>query len=106
MMKSAWRYGIPATEPPLHQHAVEPTAEFEADAFERTDHLEAARGMEPDRGRLRGIANHGHHLALAERRALLDQHRQQRLADALPHRVLVDIDRILDREFVGGSRAP
>ena len=31
----------------LHQHAVEPAAELEADALQRADHLEAAGGMEP-----------------------------------------------------------
>src|SRR4030095_2235275 len=82
----------------LHQNTVEPAAELEADVLERAHHLETARGMEADRRRLRRIASHRHYLVLAERRALLDQHRQQGLADALADGVLVDVDRILDRE--------
>ena len=100
------RLKIPGSQGPLHQHGVEPAAELEADVLQRSDHLETARGMELDRRRLCGIADHRHHLALAERRALLDQHRQERLADTLADGVLVDVDRILDREFICRPRPP
>jgi hypothetical protein len=90
----------------LHQHAVEPAAELEADVLQGARHLEAAGGMEPDRRDLRAVADHRHHLALADLRAFLDQRRQQRLADTLPDRILVDIDRILDGEFIGRPRPP
>src|SRR4051812_3707842 len=105
-MSSSRRQRVARPQRALHQHAVEPAAELEADILNGADHPKAAGGMEAYGGGLRRIADHRHHLAFAERRALLDQHRQQRPADALPDRILVDIDRVLDGELVGRTRPP
>src|SRR5262249_9196489 len=80
----------------LHEDAVDPAAEFEADRREQPDLPEAEFGMKADRGEIAAIADDGDHLAVPVGGAARDELRQQRPAHTLPLRLRRDIDRIFD----------
>src|SRR3981081_4088066 len=99
-MPNSWRL-----ERLLHQYAVEPAAELEADRLEGADHAEAGGLMQRDRRRLRRIADHRDHLPEGARLRLDQQPVEQRAPEAAPLYLRVDIDRILDGETIGRPRA-
>ena len=45
----------------LHQHAVDPATEFEADPLEYADIAKAQGPVQPDRSEIAGIPDHRHH---------------------------------------------
>src|ERR1043166_9655340 len=98
------RGAVAGTERALHQHDVEPAAEFESGRLQRADHTEAQRAVEPDRGRVAAVADHGDHLAEAAALARFEQRLEQRAADALTLAAGLDVDRVLDGVAVGGAR--
>ena len=89
----------------LHQHAVEPAVELEADRGEGADVAETRRLVQPDRGRLCRIADHRDHLPVAALLGFNEQPVEQRASDAAAMRLRCDVDRILDGEAVGRPRA-
>ena len=68
---------------------------LEADRPQQSGALKAVRLVQPDGGRIIAVADNRDHLAIAERRASLDQRRQQDAADAPTVQGGVHIDRIL-----------
>ena len=71
----------------------------------RSDHLEAGFGVDPDRARIGGIADHGDHLPVAARLTFGDQPLHQQEADAAPVDRRLQIDRVLHSETIGRPRA-
>src|ERR1043165_9811664 len=90
------RRRVAGTERALHQHDVEPAAEFESGRLQRADHTEAERTVEPDRGLVAAVADHGDHLAEAAALARFEQRLEQRAADALTLAAGLDVDRVFD----------
>src|ERR1041385_4156532 len=88
----------------LHQHRVDPAAEFEADGGKNPDVLEAERFVQPDRGDCFLPADYRDHLAVAELGAAFDQRRQQLAADTAPDLVGIDINRVLECIAVTNTR--
>src|SRR5471032_338764 len=72
--------GRAGAEAALHQDDVEPALEIPARGLEHAAVLEAARAVHGDRAVVVGVADHGQHLANAERFAARDQFHQQQLA--------------------------
>src|SRR5690349_12772216 len=89
----------------LHQNAVEPTPELEADIVEGADQAEAGGAMQLDRADVGGIADHCDHLPKSGQLGLADQPVEERAADPATLRRRGDVDRILDRPAIGRSRA-
>ena len=85
----------------LHENAVNPAAELEADRLQGAGALEAAGQVQLDRGLVIGVADHRDELAAADLLASLDQCAEQQLADAAAGMVLVDVNRIFERKAVG-----
>jgi len=62
-LKNALAHGRRARpERALHQHGIEPAAEFEADRLQRADVAESKARMQADRRDLRAVADDGDHL--------------------------------------------
>src|SRR5258708_6012125 len=85
----------------LHQHAVEPAAELEADIVEGADQAEACGTVQLDRARIGGIPDDRDHLAEAALLRCDDQLLEQRAADSPTLRLRRDIDRVLDTPMIG-----
>ena len=92
-------------ERPLHQHGVEPAAEFPSNRFERSNHSKAQGCVQRDRGMLGRIADDGDHLSEAARLGFGDHSIEQQTAQALPLRVRSNVDGIFDCEAVRRPRS-
>src|ERR1043166_6655833 len=88
---------VARAERALHQHDVDPAPELEAGRFERSRHAEAEVGVQPDRGLVAAVADHGDDLAEAALLARLEQRRKQHTADALTLEPRTHVDRVFDR---------
>src|SRR5437762_1339699 len=91
------------TERSLHQDAIDPIAEFEADRAQKTGSPKTEPLVQPDRRPLVAPADHGGHLAIAQFAAALEEGREQGSADALTDFGSVDVNRIFEGEPIGRS---
>src|SRR4051812_676433 len=73
------------SERTLHQDDVDPAAEFEPDRLEYAHMGEPERFVKPDRRYGLTAADHGDHLAIAQRLAAPKHLLQQRATDAASH---------------------
>src|SRR5215510_4154233 len=96
--------GVADAEGPLHQDAVHPLPQFEADRRQHARPAEAKALMQGDRGLIAGVANHGHHLAEACLGAAIDQCPEGEPLDAEAAAIRGDIYRILDGIAISGSQ--
>src|SRR5207237_1862518 len=93
------------SERSLHQNAVEPTAELEADVVEGADQAEAGGAMQLDRTDVGGIPDDRDHLPKSAAFSLDDQPVEECAADPAALRCRGDVDRILDAPAIGRTRA-
>src|SRR4029450_7972787 len=102
----SWRQlGRAGPQRPLHQHAVEPTAELEADIVECADHAEAGGAMQLDGGNIGGIPDHRAPLPEPTHFCLGDQPLEQRAAYSAALRYRRDVDRILHAPAISRAGA-
>src|SRR5437879_5309043 len=80
----------------LHQHDIDPAAEFETHRREDADMRKTERLMQPDRRNRLLPADDGDHLAIAEVGRTNEERFQQRPADAASGFGRIDIDRIFE----------
>src|SRR4051812_4883253 len=89
----------------LHDDAVDPAPMLPSDRCERPSRAESGPPVQCDRGFVGAVADDRHHLPISERLAFHENSAQKRRTNALPARIGVDVDRILDCKAVGWPAA-
>src|SRR5215470_13129897 len=90
---------------PLHQYAVDPTAELETHSLQDSCQTKSEALMQANRADVVAVPNDRDHLAPFAPLALVDELAEQRAPDSVPSQSMIDIDRVLDGEPVGGASA-
>src|SRR5262245_55226214 len=96
--------GVADAERPLHQDAVHPAPQLEANGYQHPRPAEAKALMQGDRRLIAGIADHCHHLSEPCLGAAIDHCCKGEPPDAQPGAIRGDIHRILHGIAIGGPQ--
>src|ERR1700758_547522 len=94
----------PQAEGTLHQHDIDPAAEFEADGRQYAHPSKAQCSVQADRRPGLAAADDRDHLSIAEYRAAVEEAAQPDTADAASDFRRIDIDRVFEREPIGRAQ--
>src|SRR5437763_674539 len=89
--RSSGDIGVAPAEWTLHSDDIHPTAELDASCPHGAHHVEAKAGMHADRAGVLGVADHRDDLAHARSGGVIDQARNQCLANTLPADILANV---------------